>query len=103
MTSDAVFDTQAEKVKTNLSVAQLGCFIRLCIESDIFPKENKKQLISVFANNFSTTNRTNLSYGSLKNHQYQPENSAIDKLKSTILKQLKLLQENNFKFYQKCI
>ncbi|MCU4157855.1 hypothetical protein J1N10_17915 [Carboxylicivirga sp. A043] len=89
-------DDSTEKVKTNLSVAQLGCFIRLCIDSGIFPEKKKKQLITVFAENFSTTNRDNLSYGSLKNHQYHPENSAVDKLKSIVFKQLKLLQENNF-------
>jgi hypothetical protein len=84
------------KITTRLSVAQLGCFIRICVDSGILPEQNKKQLITFFTNHFSTNNQENISYSSLKNKFYDPENSSIAEVKSIVLKQLKLLQENNF-------
>ncbi|MCU4176483.1 hypothetical protein [Carboxylicivirga sp. N1Y90] len=87
---------RTHKVITNLSVAQLGCFIRLCVESGIFPKRNKKQLITYFAKHISTSNQNNISYNSLKNQFYDPDKSSIDELKTIVLKQLKLFQENKF-------
>lgn len=89
-------ETSNEKVRTALSVSQLGCFIRLCVESGIFPKENIKQLLTLFSNHYSTLNRVNLSYNNLKNQYYYPEVNAVEEIKNIVFKQLKLLQKNKF-------
>jgi len=84
------------KIKTNLSVSKLACFLRVCAETDIFPEENNRELIKHFSDYFSTRKTDSISFDSLYNKFYSPDKSAIEEVKNTVLKQLKILQENLF-------
>ncbi|WP_430811933.1 MULTISPECIES: hypothetical protein [unclassified Carboxylicivirga] len=86
--------TNDHKLNTGLSVSQLACYLRLCVESDIFSKAEIRKLIKHFSQHCATKQTDNISFESLYNKFYSPERGAVDAVKTKILEQLKLIQSN---------
>ncbi|MBN2166749.1 MAG: hypothetical protein JW717_10765 [Marinilabiliaceae bacterium] len=73
-----------EKIRTNLSVAQIASLIRQLINTGIVDADNKKSVIRIFTNTVSSKNTKDISIGSLKAKYYSPEASVDDSVKEII-------------------
>lgn len=76
------------KLKTNLTVAQLSLFFKIQTEVGIIPANNVGDLFSYLASNFSTSNAQQISYGSIRNKFYNPEQSSVDIVRTKIIEML---------------
>ncbi len=92
--SDTTPGVQTEKIKTNLSVPQLAAFLRISVEVGIYNEEQSKDLLRYHSKYFSTIGTDDISYDSLYNKFCSPKEIALETIKDTILKQLKIIQKN---------
>lgn len=77
----------APKLTLNLSVAQLGCFLRLAYQQGIFREENLAAILRFFATHFSAKRQAFISAGSLTKEYY----ATNQKTAAVVLDQLQAL------------
>jgi hypothetical protein len=85
---------RAKRMLINLSVAQLGLFIRLQVEKGIFAKEHIGELFTFFARNFYTPNTEYISAESLQKKSSDVEHATAKKLKAHLIAMLNWLNTN---------
>lgn len=73
------------KVITSLSVPQLGNFLRLLIENEIFLNTNKSELIEFFSCFFTSLKQDNISSGSLRANFYKDDASVSKAVREVLL------------------
>ncbi len=76
------------KIKTTLSVAQLSLFFKIQTEVGIIPNKNVGDLFSYLVANYSTNNTAEISYDSLRNKFYNPEQSSVDMVRTKLIEML---------------
>lgn len=82
------------RLKVNLSVAQLGLFIRVQMEKGLFLKENIGEAFSFFATHFYTPQTMFISAESLRKKSTEVEFNTAQKLKAHLIGMLNWLNEN---------
>ncbi|UOE52566.1 hypothetical protein MTO98_15930 [Mucilaginibacter sp. SMC90] len=82
---------RAKRVLINLSVAQLGLFIRLQVEKGILAKEHIGELFAFFAKHFYTPNTDIISADSLQKKSSDVEHATAVKLKGHLIAMLNWL------------
>lgn len=82
------------RLKVNLSVAQLGLFIRVQMEKGLFLKENIGEAFSFFATHFYTPQTMFISAESLRKKSTEVEFNTAQKLKAQLIGMLNWLNEN---------
>lgn len=76
------------KIVTELSVAQVACFIRLLVESGVIKNKNRKELITFYAVYTQSKKQENISPESFRMRFYNIEESARLEIRSTIIQLL---------------
>ncbi|HBL77904.1 MAG: hypothetical protein A2W90_01645 [Bacteroidetes bacterium GWF2_42_66] len=76
------------KIVTELSVAQVACFIRLLVESGVIKNKNRKELITFYAIYTQSKKQENISPDSFRMRFYNIEESARLEIRSTIIQLL---------------
>ena len=82
------------RLRVNMSVAQLGLFIRVQIEKGLLLKENIGELFNFFAAHFYTPQTMFISAESLRKKSTDVEFSTAQKLKTNLIGMLNWLNEN---------
>jgi len=85
---------RAKRVLINLSVAQLGLFIRLQVEKGILAKDHIGELFAFFARNFYTPNTDFISAESLQKKSSDVEHATAVKLKAHLIAMLNWLNSH---------
>lgn len=85
---------RAKRVLINLSVAQLGLFIRLQVEKGILAKDHIGELFTFFAKNFYTPNTDFISADSLQKKSSDVEHATAVKLKAHLIAMLNWLNSH---------
>ncbi len=80
------------KIKTSLSVDQMGCFLRHMVDSGIILTQNKKETIKIIAEVFTSKNNDIVSNKSLKNKYFHNDESSLESTKEVFLKLFKSIQ-----------
>ncbi|MVT10650.1 hypothetical protein [Chitinophaga tropicalis] len=80
------------KIKTSLSVAELGCFTKLLLDSGVIIHDNKKQLIEFFADFLTSKQKQSITASSLWNKMYTDDTGVTRSLKKMILDLLNYLK-----------
>jgi hypothetical protein len=86
-------DTSELKVNTSLSVPQLAYLVRLLVEDKIITNPNQTDILKFFSTNFTTVKRENVSYAHLRGQYYKAELSAIEAVKSLLLRLVNLTRK----------
>jgi hypothetical protein len=81
------------KVNTSLSVAQLGCFLRLLFEEKVLSNPNQTELIHFFASHFTSLKTEQISGTSLRSKYYNIEPSASQCIKDLLFQLLNRLKK----------
>ncbi|WPU95629.1 hypothetical protein SNE25_08870 [Mucilaginibacter sabulilitoris] len=84
----------ARRIKINMSVAQLGLFIRLQLEKGILLKDNVGKLFNFYATHFYTPQTDSISPQSLQKKSTEIEYATAQKLKSLLISMINWLNEN---------
>ncbi|MEZ2334729.1 hypothetical protein AB6735_03805 [Mucilaginibacter sp. RCC_168] len=84
----------AKRVMINLSVAQLGLFIRLQVEKGILMKEHIGDLFAFYARHFYTPNTDYISSESLQKKSSDVEHATAKKLKAHLIAMINWLNAN---------
>jgi len=66
------------KIKSNLTVSQMALFFRLLSDENILETNNITKLSKQIASSFSSKQKDDISYKSVKNHFDSPQNEAIE-------------------------
>ena len=74
------------KIKTNLSVGQIGCILRSLVDNKVIDKDCSADFIKLFANNFTSVCSSNISKNSLTNKYYKPDQKSERSTKELFLK-----------------
>ena len=80
------------KIKTSLSVDQMGCFLRHMVDSGIILTQNKKETIKIIAEVFTSKNNDIVSNKSLKNKYFHNDEPSLESTKEVFLKLFKSIQ-----------
>lgn len=72
-------------LKTNLSVPELGCLLRLLYEHGILTHTNQAEMLQFFASHLNTRHTDSISAKSLRNHYYQVMPRTADAIRSILL------------------
>ena len=89
--ADESLRPRAKRVLINLSVAQLGLFIRLQVEKGILAREHIGELFAFFARHFYTPNTDFISAESLQKKSSDVEHATAVKLKAHLIAMLNWL------------
>lgn len=84
----------AKRVLINLSVAQLGLFLRMQVEKGILAKEHIGELFAFYARHFYTPNTDFISPESLQKKSSVVEHATARKLKALLISMLNWLNTN---------
>ena len=79
---------QGFKVVTELSVAQIACFVRLLVESGVIKNKNRAELITFYAVYTQSKKQENISPESFRTRFYNIEESARQEIRGTIIQLL---------------
>ena len=80
------------KLNTSLSVAHLGCLLRLFYEEKIISSTNQTEFLNFFASHFATTRQENISGTSLRTKYYNIETSTSENVKDLLFQLLNRLK-----------
>ncbi|MDR6943692.1 hypothetical protein [Mucilaginibacter pocheonensis] len=92
--SDEHYQPRGKRMLVNLSVAQLGLFLRLLVEKGVLAKEHIGELFAFFAKNFYTPNTDFISPESLQKKSSVVEHATAQKLKAILISMLNWLNTN---------
>jgi hypothetical protein len=81
------------KLETDLSVAQLGYFIRLLFEAGILTNQNQRDVIKFFASQVKSKKTDNISPESLRTRFYNIEDGTRDAIKGIAIHVLNLINK----------
>ncbi len=81
-----------ETIETNLSVSQLGLFLRLQVDANMIQKENKTALIRQIAAHYRTTRVTQISQDNLYKKFYTCDPASVSILRTYLVNMLNLLK-----------
>ncbi|WP_143525177.1 hypothetical protein [Labilibacter marinus] len=73
------------KVKTNITVGQMACFVHQLIETNIIETDNKKETIKMFSTVFTSKNSDSISEKSLINKFFNIDDKAAETTKQLFL------------------
>ncbi|MDF9799086.1 hypothetical protein OKW21_004349 [Catalinimonas alkaloidigena] len=93
LVSEPLLTINDEKVKTNLSVAQVSLLIKLFLEVDLFPEQNQNNIYRRFSEILSSTQQEEVSAKSLKAKFYQHDQHTISILKDKVIAMLNYLNK----------
>ncbi|TLX75988.1 hypothetical protein E9993_07155 [Labilibacter sediminis] len=82
------------KIKTNLSVAQIASFLRHLIDQNIIETNNKETTIKIFSKILSSKNAHNISDRSLRAKFFNPDLATLEDTKQMFLNLFKSLNTN---------
>ena len=82
-------------IKTDLSVKQLGLFIRLLVDVKIIQTNNQTELINHIAALTTTENQEVISPQSLRRHYYAIDEHTKDKMKDWLITTLNQIKKYN--------
>ena len=94
LASDDQLRPRAKRMLINLSVAQLGLFIRLQVEKGFLAKEHLGELFAFYARHFYTPNTDFISSESLQKKSTDVEHATAKKLKAHLIAMLNWLNTN---------
>ncbi|HMH33685.1 MAG TPA: RteC domain-containing protein [Puia sp.] len=81
------------KLNTALSVAQLGCLLRLLYEEKALAHPNQTELLQFFAVHFVTPRQENISAASLRTKYYNIDRSTSESVKDLLFQLLNRLKQ----------
>lgn len=81
------------KIVTDLSVAQLACFIRLLVEIGAIKNRNKDEMIRFYSDFFMSKQSENVAFGSFRSKYYGINESSKEYIKEMIIKMLNELRK----------
>jgi len=81
------------KILMDLSVAQIGYFINILIQSGIIKHTNQREVFRMIADNFKTNVTENISIDSLSSKYYNVESSTKNVMKEKIIELLNLTKK----------
>jgi hypothetical protein len=87
--SEVVPDNEGEKIRLNISVAQLALLIRAAIDAGIIVNENKTAVLKCIVCFMSTTKAETISVESLRKKYYEAERSSKDSVKDLLMEMFK--------------
>ncbi|GEM68060.1 hypothetical protein SMI01S_16660 [Sphingobacterium mizutaii NBRC 14946 = DSM 11724] len=93
--NDNLLINGADRVQINLSVAQLGLFIRMFMEKDLLPKEDIGKTFAHYARYFCTPNTPFISPESLQKKSTNVEFSTANKIKGHLIGMINWLNEHH--------
>lgn len=73
------------KIITSFSVPQLGNFLRLLVESEVFLNVNKSEILDFFSYFFTSVKQENISAGSLRANFYKDDASVSKAVRDILL------------------
>nr|WKN38682.1 hypothetical protein K4G66_08200 [Tunicatimonas sp. TK19036] len=82
-----------DKVKTNLSVAQIALLLRLCSEVGIFPEQNLSNLCRRFSSILHSLKEEDISAESLRGKYYEHDRRSVQVLKEKVIAMLNYLNQ----------
>jgi hypothetical protein len=91
---DERYSTRQKRMQINLSVAQLGLFLRLLVEKGVLAKEHIGELFAFYARHFYTPNTDFISAESLQKKSSVVEHATAQKLKALLISMLNWLNTN---------
>ncbi|MVT09456.1 hypothetical protein [Chitinophaga tropicalis] len=80
------------KIETNLSVAEIGCFVKLLSDSKVIVHDNKSQLSEFVADFFTSKRNGTIAAHSLRNKMYIGDTGVITSLRNKLLGLLNYLK-----------
>ena len=81
------------KVKSNLTVSQMALFFRLLCDENILQTDNITKLSKQIASSFSSKQKDDISYKSVKNNFDSPQNEAIEFWETKLVRLRQLLNK----------
>ncbi len=72
------FQESKKKIKTDLTVQQLGYLFRIFKEEGIITSKINQEIYEVVIESFSSKRKEDISHNTLKNHFESPERDTID-------------------------
>lgn len=87
-------NSRAKRIMVNLSVAQLGLFIRVQVEKGILMKEHIGELFAFYARHFYTPNTNFISPESLQKKSSDVEHATAIKLKAQLISMINWINTN---------
>jgi hypothetical protein len=94
LANDVHYQARGRRIMVNLSVAQLGLFLRLLVEKGVLAKEHIGELFAFFAKHFYTPNTDFISPESLQKKSSVVEHATAQKLKAILISMLNWLNTN---------
>jgi hypothetical protein len=83
------------KLQTDLSVAQLGYFIRVLFESGVIKNKNHREVIRFFAHQFKTKQTDIISWESLRSRYYNVEEGTKESIRELVIKILNQINKKD--------
>ena len=83
------------KLQTDLSVAQLGYFIRVLFETGVIKNKNQREVIRFFAHQFKTKQTDVISWESLRTRFYNVEEGTKDSIREVAINMLNQINKKD--------
>ncbi len=79
-------DLKQTRIKTNLSVGQLACFVKQLIEVGVIEAKNQNDILKHFSSSYPSKNSTDISEKSFTNKFFNVDNTTSEKTRQIFLK-----------------
>lgn len=93
--SSTLANTKEKVLETPMSVAQLGLFIRILVESGTIKCKNQAQLLRMIADSFHTKKTTSISPESLRVKYYATDPASVNIVKEYVIRMMNQLRTYN--------